>query len=50
MSVIYDGQNFIEENDWWTKEIMQAIAEADRGEFATDDEVNDLRSTVGAIC
>jgi len=33
----------IEENEWQIEEIKQAVAEADRGEFATDEEVRALR-------
>jgi len=29
-------QEFVELNDWQIREIKQAIAEADRGEFASD--------------
>lgn len=32
-------QDFIEREAWQVQEILEAIQEADRGEFATDEEV-----------
>jgi len=36
-------EQLIEDNEWQLREIKQAIAEADRGEFATEEEVQAVR-------
>lgn len=36
-------ERLIEENSWQMQEIQQAIEEADRGEFATEEEVQAVR-------
>jgi len=35
-------QNYVELNEWQIQEILAAIEEADRGEFASDEEVNSV--------
>ena len=35
-------REFVEQNEWQLKEIEQALAEAEAGDFASVDEVNDL--------
>ena len=35
-------RDFIERESWQISEITQAINEADKGEFATDDEMNGI--------
>ena len=35
-------QRYIEMNEWQIQEIQAAIEEADRGEFASDEEVNNV--------
>ncbi len=35
-------QKYIETNEWQIQEIQAAIKEADRGEFASDEEVNNI--------
>jgi len=35
-------QKYIEVNEWQIKEIQTAIKEAEQGEFASEDEVNDI--------
>ncbi len=35
-------QKYIETNEWQIQEIQVAIEEADRGEFASDEEVNNV--------
>ncbi len=35
-------QNYVELNEWQIQEIQAAIKEADRGEFASDEEVNNV--------
>ena len=37
-------QKYIEINEWQIQEMQAAIEEADRGEFASDEAVNDLFS------
>ncbi len=38
---------FLEVNEWQVREIQAAVAEADRGEFATDQEVENFRTKWG---
>lgn len=35
-------QSYVELNEWQIQEILAAIEEADRGEFASDEEVNSV--------
>ena len=35
-------REFVEQNEWQLKEIQLAITEADAGDFASENEVNDL--------
>lgn len=35
-------KEFIDLNEWQIQEIQSALAEADKGEFATDEEVKDV--------
>lgn len=37
-------EQLIEENEWQLREITQALEEADRGEFATEEEVQAVMS------
>lgn len=36
-------EQLLEENEWQVQEIKKAIQEADRGDFATEEEVNNVR-------